>query len=147
MSEYPSPGDTRRERVAAFPAKLADGREWWFSCPTVRLIPKVVTGVDRTGKVIERVSVEAVHGYPAAIQNLIDTVRLVCDGGSTQEQYGAFFALAARLLTTAHDISLEHACELLSVTEHELPRLAREILSIALGDERTTEGKPGERES
>lgn len=147
MSEYPTPEETRREGVAALPARLADGREWWFVCPTVRLAPRVVSGPDRTGRTVERLTVEVAHGYPAAIQNLIDGVRLACKDGSVRDQYEAFFMLAARLLTRAHDIGLDRACELLAVTENELPRLAREVLSIALGGEPTREGKPGEREN
>ena len=46
MSERMTPDSTRREEIPARPVRLADGADWGFSRPTVRLFPEVVTGID-----------------------------------------------------------------------------------------------------
>jgi hypothetical protein len=99
----------------------------------------VSTEVDRTGRPVERVSVTIEAGYPPEIQKLAKAVESACETGSATEQYEAFFNLAARLLTHAHAISLPTACELLRVSEDELPRLVRQVMGVVMGPGHTTE--------
>ena len=124
------PESTRREEILARPIRLSDGGHWGFSRPTARLFPQVVSGLDRLGRPVERVSVVLGFGYPLEVERLISTVRSTCELGLVREQYEAFFTLAARLLLRAHDIDLSAACELLSVTEDDLPRLVREVMAV-----------------
>ncbi len=130
MSERITPDSTRREEIPARPVRLADGADWGFARPTVRLFPEVVTGIDRLGRPVERVSVGIEFGYPPEARRLIDGVRSACEHGTVREQYEAFFSLAACLLQRAHEITLDAACELLSVSEVELPRLVREVMAV-----------------
>ena len=131
MSERLSPNLTRREGVATHPIRLADGEEWGIARPAVRLFPKVNTEVlDRLGREVECIAVDAGFGYPLEVERLVDRVRIACAEGSTQEQYAAFFTLASQLLVRAHELTLEDACELLSVSEDQLLRLVREVMSV-----------------
>jgi hypothetical protein len=130
MPDHPTPESTRREGVPAAPVVLADGREWSFARPALRLAPRVVPGVDGSGLAAERISVEAGNGYPPEVEGLIGGLRAACEGGAARAQYDAFFSLAVSLLKRAHEVSLPAACDLLSLPEAELPRLVREIMAI-----------------
>jgi hypothetical protein len=139
-----APDSTRREGIPAHPIRLADENDWGFARPTVRLTPRVVTDPDRLGRPVERVGVSVGFGYPLEIQRMISGVRSACERGSVPEQYEAFFSLAACLLRRAHEISLATVCELLSVSEHELPRLVREVMAVVSEADRTPEANPVE---
>jgi hypothetical protein len=134
MCDRPTPESTRREGVPVRPIRLADGSDWGFLRPAVRLTPRVVSDLDKLGRPVERISVEVGFGYPPEVQALITALTDACEHGSPPRQYEAFFALAASLLRRAHDISLSATCELLSVSEDELPRLVREVVSICFDD-------------
>lgn len=139
MSEIPTPDSSRRDGISARPIRLADGRDWGFSRPTVRLSPEVVTSQDRLGRPVERVSVSFGFGYPLDLLRLIEGVRLACDHGSIMQQYEAFFSLASSMLRRAHEIDLATACGLLSVSEDELPLLVREVMATVNEVEGTPE--------
>ena len=130
MSERMTPDSTRREGILARPIRLAGGACWGFSRPTVRIFPEVVIDRDRLGRPVERVTVGIEFGYPLETERLIKCVRAACERGTVEEQYEAFFSLAACLLRSAHEVSLASACELLCVSEDELPRLVREVMAV-----------------
>jgi hypothetical protein len=144
MHEPLTPDSTRRGDVPAYPIRLADGADWGFSRPTVRLFPKVVAGVDQLGRAIERVSVGIAFGYPIEVERLIEGVRSACGRGTVQDQYEAFITLAACLLRRTHEIGLDAACSLLSVSEDELPRLVREVMAVVSEADRTPEANHAE---
>ncbi|MCA1684592.1 MAG: hypothetical protein LC745_01120 [Planctomycetia bacterium] len=137
MSEPMTPDSTRREEVPARPIRLSDGADWGLSRPTVRLFPEVVTGLDPLGRRVERVTVGIEFGYPLETQRLIEAVRSACNRGTVREQYEAFFSMAVSLLRRAHEIPPAAACQLLSVSEDELPRLVREVMAVVSEAERT----------
>lgn len=130
MPDRPTPDHTRREGVPARPVRLADGLDWGFARPTVRLTPEVVTETDRLGRPVERVTVRVGFGYPPAVRGWIDGLQSACEGGNVPRQYEAFFGLAAALLRRAHEVSLADACDLLAVDACDLPRLVREVMSV-----------------
>ncbi|GAC1463661.1 MAG: hypothetical protein NVSMB9_01370 [Isosphaeraceae bacterium] len=130
MAERSTPEASRRVDTPARPVRLADGCEWGFSRPTVRLVPTVVTHRDPLGRPIDRVEVGIGFGYPLEVQNLVQTLRTARNEGTVSQQYEAFFSLAVCLLRRAHDLDLVAACELLSVTKDELPRLVQEIMAV-----------------
>ena len=135
MSERPTPDSTRRDGVAARPIRLADGSDWGFASPTVLLIPRPETRYDGFGRPVDRVVVELGFGYPLAIRRLLGDVRTACEQGPISSQYEAFMALAISLLRRAHDVSLTTACELLTVPDDQLPRLAGEVMEVVSGQE------------
>jgi hypothetical protein len=130
MTARPTPESTRREGVPSRPVRLADGRDWGLSLPTVRLTPRLEVRPDEFGRPVERVTVDLGFGYPAEIQRLLDRVGAACEGGTASDQYTAFFSLAASLLRRAHDVSLVTACDLLAVPEDELPRLVGAVMAV-----------------
>jgi len=131
MSERLTPDLTRRDGVPAHSFRLADGAEWGLALPTVRITPKVVTEVDSLGRPIERVIVEVGFGHPSGVRRLIECLKFSCECGTVAQQYAAFFALAAELLCRAHEVSMETACELLSVSDAELPQFVRVVMAVA----------------
>jgi hypothetical protein len=139
MPNQTMPDLSRREGVSARLIRLADGNDWGFSRPTVRLIPKVITELDRLGRPVERITVEIAFGYPLDVQRLIDGVRSACECGSVSQQYEAFFSMATAILLRVHEISRATACELLAVSEHDLPRLVQEIMAVVSETDRTSE--------
>lgn len=139
-----TPDSTRRCHVAARPIRLADGALWGFERPTDRFFPMVVTDLDRLGRPAERVTLGTEFGYPLEVQRLIDGVRSACECESVGRQYEAFFTLAVCLLRRAHDISFATACDLLSVSEAELPQLVREVMAVVSEAGRTPEANPEE---
>jgi hypothetical protein len=130
MTDRPNPESTRRDGVPALPVRLADGQEWGFALPTVRLSPRVVVLPDALGRPVERISVAVGFGYPAEVQELIDGVGAACEGGTASEQYASFFSLAAVLIRRAHDVSMATACELLAVPGNELSRLVGAVMQV-----------------
>jgi hypothetical protein len=132
MSERLTPELTRREGIFMQPVRLADGREWGIALPSVTLRPRVVLSTDEFGRQSELVSVDVGFGYASEIESLCRSVRAASGSGSVEEQYGAFFSLAAALLRRAHDVSLDAALQLLTVSGDELPGLVRTISAIAL---------------
>ena len=70
MPDQTTPDLSRREGVSARLIRLADGNDWGFSRPTIRLIPKVITELDRLGRPVERITVEIAFGYPLGVQQL-----------------------------------------------------------------------------
>lgn len=144
MPEPITPDSTRRDEIPSRPVRLADGADWCFARPTVRLFPAVVTAIDPLGRPVERVSVGIGFGYPAEVRRLVDAVRSACTRGTVREQYEAFFAMAACLLRRAHAISLRAACDLLSVSEDELPRLVREVMAVVSEGEGVPDSTPEE---
>ena len=144
MFERMTPDSTRREDVPARPVRLADGADWGFSRPTVRLFPEVVAEVDRLGRPVERVTVGIGFGYPPETQRLIDEVRGACESGTIREQYEAFFSMAAHLLQRAHEISLPTATDLLTISADDLPRLVRDVMAVVSDAEGATEANPVE---
>jgi hypothetical protein len=132
MSERLTPELTRREGIFTQPIRLADGREWGIALPTVTLMPRVVVSTDEFGRQSELVSVDVGFGYPSEIEALCRSVQAASASGPVQEQYTAFFSLAAAVLRRAHDISLEAALQLLEVSGDELPALVRTITASAL---------------
>lgn len=137
MHDRPTPDSSRRDGGPARSIRLSDGAEWGLMLPSVRLVPKVVADLDKLGRPVERVSVEVDFGYPTEIQSLIDALRDACGGGPVFRQYEAFFALSAALLCRTHEISPSIACELLSVSESELPRLVRDVVAVISGSKDT----------
>jgi hypothetical protein len=85
---------------------------------------------DELGRPVERVSVDIGFGFPVEIRRLLDRVVSACEGGTTSDQYAAFFSLAAALLCRTHDVSLTTACDLLAVPEDELPLLVGAVMAI-----------------
>ncbi len=144
MTERITPDSTRREGISARPIRLADGAAWGFSGPTVRLFPRVVREVDPLGRLVERIAVGVRFGFPPEAQTLVDALRAACERGTAREQYEAFFPLAACLLRRAHEISLQAACDLFSVSADELPRLVREVMAIVAEADRAAESTPSE---
>ena len=147
MNDQPTPGSTRREGVPCRLVRLSDGADWGLMRPTVLLRPKVRSEFDRLGRPVERVSLDVGFGYPRAIESLIDALREACEGGQASQQYGAFFSLALALLRKAHDLEPSAACELLSVTESELPRLVRDVLAVISESKEGPDGAPTEVQS
>ena len=133
MSDRMSPEVTRREGVSTVPIRLADGRQWGIACPSVMLRPRVVFSTDEFGRQVEQVSLEVRLGYPSAIDGLYRAVKAAYESGSVEEQYLAFFTLAAALLRRAHDVTLETALSLLAVPNEELPALVCEVMEIVSG--------------
>lgn len=139
MPEQTTPDSSRREGIPARLIRLADGNDWGFSRPTVRLIPKVITDLDRLGRPVERITVEIGFGYPLDVQQLIDGVRSACECGSVSQQYEAFFSMATAVLLRVHEISRATACELLAVSEHDLPQLVQEVMAVVSEMDSTSE--------
>lgn len=131
MSEPLTPDLTRRDGVPAHPIRLADGAEWGLALPTVRITPKVITEVDSLGRPVDRVTVEVGFGHPPGVRRLIECLKFSCERGTVAQQYAALFALAAEFLCRAHDVSMEAACELLSVSDAELPPFVRVVMAVA----------------
>src|SRR5438105_943412 len=130
MCDRPTPDSSRRDEVLARPVRLSDGAAWGLLRPSVRLQPRVVPCVDALGRPVERIAVAVGFGYPPEVESLLVAVKGACDGASVERQYEAFFALASALLRRAHEISPAEACELLSVTDDELPGLVREVMAV-----------------
>lgn len=143
MAERPTPQSTRREGIPSQSIRLADGELWGFSKPTICLSPKVVKSLDVMGRAREKICVELGFGFPCAIERLIENLQASREHGSTKEQYEAFFELAVRLLRRCHDLSQEFACELLAVSEEELPFLVEMVMSLVSESERTTTAETG----
>jgi hypothetical protein len=116
---------------------LADGNSWGFALPTVRYSPAVAVSPDAFGRPVERVTVEVGFGYPLEIQRLIDKFRTASELGTAAEQYAAFFALGAALLRRAYDLDLTTACELLEVSDADLPHVVNAALEAISGSGRT----------
>ncbi len=91
---------------------------------------------DGFGRPFEKISVEVGFGYPTEIQRLIEMLEESCRVGPVARQYEAFFNLAVALLRHAHEINRSTACGLLSVSEDELPRLVRDVVSL-ISDSKT----------
>ena len=144
MVGRPTPQSTRREGIPSQSFRLADCELWGFARPTIRLSPKVVKSLDVMGRPRERICVELGFGYPYEIERLIENVRVSHEHGSTKEQYDAFFELAVRLLRRCHDLSQEFACEVLTVSEEELPLLVEVVMSLVSESERTTLDETGQ---
>ena len=144
MAERPTPQSTRREGIPSQSIRLADCELWGFARPTIRLSPKVVNSLDVMGRPRERICVELGFGYPCKIDRLIQNVRASHEHGSTKEQYDAFFELAVGLLRRCHDLSQEFACEVLTVSEEEVPILVEVVMSLICESERTTPGETGQ---
>jgi hypothetical protein len=142
MSEQMTPESTRRHGIRACPVRLADGAAWGFASPMVLLVPRLETRQDDFGRPIENVVVEFGFGYPLATRRLLENLRSVCAQGSVSQQYDAFMALAISLLRRAHDISVETACELLTVPDDQMPRLAEELMAVISGREATGGSQP-----
>jgi len=144
MPERLTPDSTRRDGVPARPIRLADGAEWGLALPTVRITPKVVAEFDSLRRPMERVTVELGFGHPPGVRRLIECLKVSCQRGTVAQQYGAFFGLAAELLCRAHEISMETACELLSVSDAELPQFVRVVMAVASEADRAPGGNPVE---
>jgi hypothetical protein len=142
MSDSPTPDSTRRGGVPARPIRLADGNDWAFATPTVRLIPRVETHPDLFGRSIEKIVVDLDFGYPPAIQSLLDVMWSNWEVEPVSSQYEAFFSLAGALLLRAHEISFSTACELLTLPDHELSRLVGEVLAVVAGGKEYGGAKP-----
>ena len=82
MPERPTPNATRREGVPARLVHLADGADWGFLRPSLRLSPKILVERDDFGRSVEKISVEVGFGYPAEIQDLITILEKSCQNGS-----------------------------------------------------------------
>ncbi len=130
MLDRPHPETTRREFVRNTPIRLSGGADWGFARPGLRLTPRVHVETDLLGRNVERVALDLRHGYSPLIEGLIDALRSACAHGSISEQYETFFSLAAEILIQAHDVTLQTACELLSVGDIELPRLVNEVIAV-----------------
>ncbi len=98
---------------------------------------------DEFGRPTEKISVEVGFGYPAEIQDLITILEESCRNGSIARQYESFFTLAVALLRHVHEISRSTACELLTVSEDDLPRLVRDIVRL-ISVSRTGQAAPVE---
>ena len=125
-----TPDTTRRPGIPCRPIVLADGAEWCFLRPSIRLCPRVVVETDSMGGRVERVAVDVNYGYSMLIESLIGDLNEACDHSGIVEQYDAFFALAAELLLQVHDISLQTVCGLLAVGEENLFHLVSEVISV-----------------
>jgi hypothetical protein len=136
MSQRPTPEATRRDGVPCRLIRLADGHDWGFALPSVRLKPRVKLGPDDLGRLTERICVDACYGQPPEVESLYRSVRAASESGSVEEQYTAFFTLAAALLRRAHEIGLDDACELLAVPCERLPDLVRAVMEVASSGER-----------
>jgi hypothetical protein len=139
MCEHPTPESSRRDGVPACAIRLADGNDWSFAKPTVRLTPRVEIQPDRFGRPVERTIVELAFGYPPSIQRRLDDLRSSWDYESLSSQYETFFSLAGSLLLRAHDISLSTAYELLAVSDNELARLVGQIIALVSSEEKAEE--------
>jgi hypothetical protein len=139
MCEQSAPASTRRNGVPACTIRLADGNDWSFAEPTVRLTPRVEIQLDQFGRPVERTIVEQAFGYPPSIQRKLDDLRSSWEYESPSSQYEAFFSLAGSLLLRAHDISLATAHELLAVSDDELARLVGQIIALVSSEEKTEE--------
>jgi hypothetical protein len=139
MCERPTPESTRRDGVPACPIRLADGNDWSFAKPTVRLVPRVEIQPDQFGRPIERMIVELAFGYPLSIQRKLSDLRSSWECESISSQYEAFFSLAGSLLLRSHDISLATAYELLAVPDDELARLVGQVIALVSSKEKTEE--------
>jgi hypothetical protein len=139
MCEHQTPESTRRDGVPACAIRLADGNEWSFAGPTVRLMPRVEIQADQFGRPVERTIVERAFGYPPMIQRKLGDLRSSWEHESLSSQYDAFFSLAGSLLLRAHDISLATAYELLAVSDDELARLVGQVIALVSSEEKTEE--------
>jgi hypothetical protein len=136
MSQRPTPEATRRDGVPCRLIQLADGHQWGFALPSIRLRPRVMVGPDVLGRPTECICVDACHSQPPEVESLYHSVQAASENGSTEEQYTAFFTLAAALLRRAHEIDLDDACELLAVPCERLPDLVRAVMEVASSGER-----------
>jgi hypothetical protein len=144
MQRLPSPDQTRRSDIAAHPIILADGNAWGFARPSLRLIPVVVTESDGFGLVRETIRIRTDYGYSLDMQCLLDDLTHALGDDTSECRPEAFFALAAALLCRAHSIDLSTATSLLAVNVADLPRIAHEIITVALGGILYSSDRPDE---
>lgn len=136
--DFPSPESSRVTAVRAQPVTLADGHVWGLARPTPRYRPEAVPGVDEPGRPAGATGLGSRIGYPAAIERLVDALRVACltpRGPATDaRRYEALMALAVALLRRAHDLEPTAAAALLlGLDEAGLVALVDEVLALAGG--------------
>jgi hypothetical protein len=136
MAVIHSPETTRRPGVVTRPVRLADGREWGFFLPTLRLIPAFHGMRDETGRSITAVSYRVEANLPLAAQACLDAVMAAGDGVAPEALLRSFLALVAELLLASHDVDPEAVVDLLDLDPREFPRLVDEAFASVRGAER-----------
>lgn len=132
-----SPESTRRPGLIARPVRLADGRDWGFVAPTVRLVPVFQRGTDEAGRPVIAASPRVEAALQPAIQARMDAVSVALDAGVRDDLLRSFLALVAELLLSCHDLDPEVAVALLDLDPREFPRLIDEALAAVGGADPT----------
>jgi hypothetical protein len=120
---------TRRPGVAARPVRLADGRDWGFVLPSIRLSPVFYDATDDSGRTITAVAPRIERTLPPAVQTRLSALLAVADERAPDALLRAFLSLVAELLLASHDIDPETALALLDFDPREFPRIVDETLS------------------
>jgi hypothetical protein len=130
MGAHPSPDETRRPGVACHTLTLADGTDWGFATPSLRLRPVVRAG---PGGPEPALGTEACVGYPLEIERLVGSVESELEGDSAEALVDSFLSLASALLRRCHDVNASQAAALLDVDEEAFAGLARRVFAVLRG--------------
>ena len=133
MSPTPDPESTRKPDVPAHPIRLADGREWGFAQPSLRVYPVVLDAPDDDGRTV---GMGSRIGYGMGIERrkraVLDALSEDAEGGPSLP-YAPIFALAIDLLREAHEIAPREVARLLEIEPEGFRDFAVGVLEIATG--------------
>jgi hypothetical protein len=129
MEVIHSPEATRRPGVVTRPIRLADGRDWGFVLPSIRLIPTFYDARDEAGRTITAVAPRIERMLPPAVQARLSAILAAVDGRAPDALLRAFLSLVVELLLSSHDIDSETAIALLDFDPREFRRLVDEALA------------------
>lgn len=120
LEGLPHPAETAREGVEGVAVELADGREWLFARPTVRLLPRF----NPDGSC----EVESYVGYAPRVEPYLETLIAACRADPDNVPVKAIFAAARALLCEAHELDPIDAAGLLAGSLGNLKRICAAIV-------------------
>lgn len=134
--EFATPEETAREGVAAWPIRLADGRDWGFAMPAVWLYPVFGPPAAEGGPPTVKTARGAGYREPvkSALEAFAASVEKDESTGHHSFDYDAFFGVAAALLAAAHDLDPGQVGALLTIAPADMPEFAAEVMRVITGE-------------